>query len=130
MPPDTAPPEWQAYTMPNYHAVMTEACAALQHRIEADAAFRLSILTDPRDLHRTLFAEFTPPIIRNMPAHTGARSGRRSRGGARALRNSSRPKKASHSRRPSTSPRSSTSCCQRCGGNWPLRAQPHRMCSF
>lgn len=60
MPPNAAPPEWQAYSMPDYHAVMTATCAALQQRIGADAAYRSSILTDPRDLHRTLFAAFTP----------------------------------------------------------------------
>ena len=57
----TTVPEWQAYTMPDYDAVMTRGCADLQRRILFDAAYRSSILADPRDLHRTLFAEFTPP---------------------------------------------------------------------
>ncbi|WP_255265997.1 Fic family protein [Sphingopyxis terrae] len=61
MPATGAVPEWQAYTMPNYHAAMTQACTDLQRRILVDAAYRSSILTDPRNLHRTLFEEFTPP---------------------------------------------------------------------
>ncbi|USI75101.1 Fic family protein [Sphingomonas morindae] len=72
MSPHTAPPEWQAYTMPDYHAAMTKACTALLQRIHADAAFRLSILTDPRDLHRTLFAQFTP---RGHPEYAGTYRG-------------------------------------------------------
>jgi fido (protein-threonine AMPylation protein) len=56
----TTAPEWQAYTMPNYDAVMTQACTDLQQRILTDPAYRSSILTDPRDLHRSLFAGFTP----------------------------------------------------------------------
>ncbi|MCZ4343444.1 hypothetical protein O4H52_17665, partial [Sphingomonadaceae bacterium G21617-S1] len=60
MPAGRAAPEWQAYTMPNYDAAMTRACTELQKRILADPAYRSSILTDPRDLHRALFAEFTP----------------------------------------------------------------------
>lgn len=46
--------------MPNYDAAMTQACAALQRRILVDPAYRSAMLTDPRDLHRTLFTEFTP----------------------------------------------------------------------
>lgn len=53
-------PEWQAYAMPNYDAVMTEGCAAIQRRILTEPAYRTSVLTDPRDLHRSLFAHFTP----------------------------------------------------------------------
>ncbi|KEQ53712.1 Fic family protein [Sphingobium chlorophenolicum] len=72
MPPNTAPPEWQAYTMPGYHAVMSEACGALQQRIDTDSGYRLSILTDPRDLHRTLFTEFTPT---GFPEYAGTYRG-------------------------------------------------------
>lgn len=57
----TTAPEWQAYTMPDYDAAMTQACTALQQRILVDAAYRSSLLTDPRGLHRSLFAGFTPP---------------------------------------------------------------------
>ncbi len=57
----TTAPEWQAYVMPNYDAAMTQACMALQQRILIDPAYRSSILADPRDLHRALFAGFTPP---------------------------------------------------------------------
>lgn len=56
----TTPPEWQAYTMPNYDSEMTRTCAEVQQRILVDAAFRSSMMVDPRDLHRTLFANFTP----------------------------------------------------------------------
>ena len=68
----TTAPEWQAYTMPNYEAVMTQACATLQQRILADPAYRSEILTDPRDLHRALFAEFTPP---GYPEYAGTYRG-------------------------------------------------------
>lgn len=60
MTPSGVAPEWQAYAMPDYDAAMTRACAELQQRILADPTYRMSILTDPRDLHRALFAEFTP----------------------------------------------------------------------
>jgi len=73
MPPlGAAPPEWQAYTMPNYDAGMMRACADLQQRILVDAAYRSAILTDPRDLHRNLFAEFTPP---DYPEYAGTYRG-------------------------------------------------------
>lgn len=68
----TAAPEWQAYTMPDYDAVMKRACTALQERILVDAAYRSSILTDSRELHRTLFAEFTP---RGYPEYAGTYRG-------------------------------------------------------
>lgn len=53
-------PEWQAYTMPDYDAVMTQECASLQQQILANPVYRSSILADPRDLHRCLFLRFTP----------------------------------------------------------------------
>lgn len=56
----TQPPEWQAYALPNYDPEMTRVCAALQARILVDTGFLWSILTDPRDLHRSLFVNFTP----------------------------------------------------------------------
>jgi fido (protein-threonine AMPylation protein) len=64
----TAAPEWQAYTMPDYDATMTRACAAVHQRILDDAAYRSELLTDPRPLHRALFAEFAPP---NFPEYAG-----------------------------------------------------------
>lgn len=72
MPANGAAPEWQAYTMPNYDAAMTQACTDLQRRVLVDAAYRASILTDPRDLHRSLFAEFTPP---GYPEYAGTYRG-------------------------------------------------------
>ena len=68
----TTAPEWQAYTMPNYDAVMTQKCTDLQQRILTDSAYRSSILADPRDLHRTLFAGFTPP---GYPEYAGTYRG-------------------------------------------------------
>lgn len=56
----TTPPKWQAYTMPNYDSEMTRICAGVQQRILVDSAFRSSMFVDPRDLHRTLFENFTP----------------------------------------------------------------------
>lgn len=72
MPAGRVPPEWQAYTMPNYDAVMTRACTELQQRILVDPAYRASILTDPRELHRALFAQFTPP---GFPEYAGTYRG-------------------------------------------------------
>lgn len=68
----TTPPEWQAYTMPGYDAAMTGACADVQQLILDDAAYRSSVLTDPRDLHRVLFAAFTPP---GFPEYAGTYRG-------------------------------------------------------
>lgn len=68
----TTAPEWQAYAMPNYDAATTQACTDLQQRILVDAAYRSSILTDPRDLHRTLFTGITPP---GYPEYAGTYRG-------------------------------------------------------
>ena len=68
----TTAPEWQAYARPNYDAVMTQACTDLQQKILIDAAYRSSILTDPRDLHRTLFTGITPP---GYPEYAGTYRG-------------------------------------------------------
>ncbi|WP_232455703.1 Fic family protein [Sphingomonas sp. KC8] len=51
---------------------MTRACAELQHHILVDPAYRSSILTDPRDLHQALFAQFTPP---GYPEYAGTYRG-------------------------------------------------------
>ncbi|WP_292941007.1 Fic family protein [Novosphingobium sp. 32-60-15] len=68
----TTAPEWQAYAMPNYDAVMTQACTNLQQKILVDAAYRSAILTDPRDVHRTLFTGITPP---GYPEYAGTYRG-------------------------------------------------------
>ena len=57
----SSPPTWQAHSSANYDATMTGRCSALLARIIADPASRQAILSDPRNLHRALFASFTPP---------------------------------------------------------------------
>lgn len=57
----TMPPPWQAHDAANYDPTMTAGCSTLLAEIIADPARRQAILADPRDLHRTLFAPFTPP---------------------------------------------------------------------
>ena len=57
----TTPPPWQAHDAVGYDSAMTAGCSTLLAEITADPARRKAILADPRDLHRTLFASFTPP---------------------------------------------------------------------
>jgi len=58
----TKPPQrWQAHTARNYDGDMTARCRQLLAEIIADSDRRQAILTDPRDLHRELFAAFAPP---------------------------------------------------------------------
>jgi fido (protein-threonine AMPylation protein) len=58
----TKPPQrWQAHTASNYDSDMTARCGQLLAEIIADSHRRQAILTDPRDLHRELFATFAPP---------------------------------------------------------------------
>ena len=57
---NTSPP-WQAHAAGSYDSTMTDRCSTLLAEITADPARRQAILADPRDLHRTLFASFTPP---------------------------------------------------------------------
>lgn len=52
---------WQAHDAAAYDRDMTARSATLQSEIVADPARRQAILADPRDLHRELFAPFTPP---------------------------------------------------------------------
>jgi hypothetical protein len=54
------PPHWQAHAAASSDRDMTARCAALQGEITADRARRYAILTDPRDLHREMFAPFAP----------------------------------------------------------------------
>ena len=56
-----APPQWQAHDAADYNRDMTARCATLLGEIVSDPARRQTILADPRDLHRELFAPFTPP---------------------------------------------------------------------
>ncbi|PDS58824.1 Fic family protein [Rhizobium chutanense] len=56
----SSPPSWQAHKAADYDSTMTSRCAALLAEIIAEPACRQAILSDPRDLHRELFASFTP----------------------------------------------------------------------
>ena len=53
-------PGWQAHTASGYDGAMTARCDRLLAEIVADPGRRQAILADPRDLHRQLFASFTP----------------------------------------------------------------------
>ncbi len=53
-------PEWQAHLASGYDGAMTAQCGRLLAEIVADSDRRQAILADPRDLHRELFASFTP----------------------------------------------------------------------
>jgi len=57
----SSPPKWQAHRSADFDVLMAERCSALLNRIVLDPASRAAILADPRDLHRELFAPFTPP---------------------------------------------------------------------
>lgn len=53
-------PAWQAHSVSDYDSRMQQRCDALLAEIVIDQARRKSILADPRDLHRELFADLTP----------------------------------------------------------------------
>ena len=57
----SSPPLWQAHAAAAYDSTMTTRCAALLAEIVADPNRRQAIFSDPRDLHRELFASFAPP---------------------------------------------------------------------
>lgn len=56
-----APPPWQAHRASNYDLEMTARCTSLLNDIISGPNSRQGILADPRNLHRDLFAAFTPP---------------------------------------------------------------------
>jgi fido (protein-threonine AMPylation protein) len=56
-----APAQWQAHDAAEYNRDMTAKCTTLLGEIVSDPARRQAILADPRELHRELFAPFTPP---------------------------------------------------------------------
>ena len=56
----SSPPTWQAHNAAVYDSTMTARCSTLLAEILADPARRQAILSDPRDLHRELFASFAP----------------------------------------------------------------------
>lgn len=56
----SSPPPWQAHNTAAYDSTMTMRCSALLTEIIANPARRQAILLNPRDLHRELFASFTP----------------------------------------------------------------------
>ncbi len=53
-------PDWQVHLASGYDGAMTARCDRLLGEIVADPGRRKSILADPRELHRELFASFTP----------------------------------------------------------------------
>lgn len=53
-------PGWQAHLASGYDGAMTERCERLLAEIVADPGRRKAIMADPRNLHRELFAGFTP----------------------------------------------------------------------
>lgn len=53
-------PEWHPLGHPGYETAMSAANDMLLTRLAADPEFRASILADPRDLHRLLYAPFAP----------------------------------------------------------------------
>ena len=65
-------PEWQAHLASGYDGAMTARCDRLLAEIVADPGRRQAILADPRDLHRELFAGFTPT---DYPEYAGTYRG-------------------------------------------------------
>jgi fido (protein-threonine AMPylation protein) len=56
----SSPPLWQAHNSADYNSKMTTQCSALQAEIVASPTRRKAVLSDPRNLHRELFADFAP----------------------------------------------------------------------
>lgn len=54
------PPPWQLHEVPGYSEDMRRRCADLLSEIKSDAQRRRAILTDPKALHRDLFAHYAP----------------------------------------------------------------------
>ena len=69
-------PEWQAHTASGYDGAMTAQCDRLLAQIVADPGRRKAIMADPRELHRELFASFTPT---DYPEYAGTYRARRTR---------------------------------------------------
>ena len=65
-------PGWQAHLASGYDAVMSARCNRLLAEIVADAGRRKAIMADPRELHRELFASFTPA---DYPEYAGTYRG-------------------------------------------------------
>lgn len=53
-------PPWQLHLAEGYDEAMHLAAIRILGRLAGDADYRRSILTDPRDLHASLFKEFVP----------------------------------------------------------------------
>ena len=53
-------PKWQAHLASGYDGAMAARCDRLLAEIVAESGRRKAILADPRDLHREMFASFTP----------------------------------------------------------------------
>ncbi|MGV7120299.1 Fic family protein [Sphingopyxis sp. 550A] len=57
----TPPLTWQAHDTEGFDARMQARCDSLLQVIRDDRTMRQSILANPRDLHKDLFSDFTPP---------------------------------------------------------------------
>lgn len=53
-------PKWRLHESPGYDPIMADMCAAIATRIQADPAYRISLLKDPREGHSALFTRFAP----------------------------------------------------------------------
>ena len=53
-------PRWQAHLASGYDRIMEGSSSDFLERIKTDPSYRLSVLRDPRDLHRTFFLPFVP----------------------------------------------------------------------
>tara|TARA_R110002051_G_scaffold37159_6_gene80052 strand:+ start:6076 stop:6738 length:663 start_codon:yes stop_codon:yes gene_type:complete len=53
-------PEWHPEEAPDYDSNLSASGAQVLTRLRSDAGFCASVLTDPRELHRTLYAHFAP----------------------------------------------------------------------
>lgn len=51
---------WQAHEAPRYDEIMRQRCAELVQTLKSDAAYRVQVRTDPAQLHKYLFQQFTP----------------------------------------------------------------------
>ena len=70
MPKET--PGWQAHLASGYDDVMTGQCDRFLAEIVADSGRRKTVMADPRDLHRELFADFAPA---DYPKYAGTYRG-------------------------------------------------------
>jgi fido (protein-threonine AMPylation protein) len=65
-------PAWRPESHPEFDTVMTTANSEILTLLQDDAAFRTSILRDPRVIHSRLYAHFAPP---DHPEYAGTYRG-------------------------------------------------------